>query len=274
MNKNIVVIIGAGGIGMAAARALGAGKLIILADNNPTVLEQATVELNNEGYTAIMFKLDISNQQDIEHLTGHITRIGKVQHLILAAGLSPNMAPAAEIIRVDLIGTARVIEQFQPLMEKSGCAVVISSMAGHMAPFFTPEQENIICKTNVDELGNLDFIQSINDAGFAYGASKRANILAVQSAATKWGERQARLISISPGIIMTPLARLELSSPSAEGYYKMIEKSAAKRTGNVNEIASLIAFLVSEQASFITGTDILIDGGVISAIKSGELSIF
>jgi NAD(P)-dependent dehydrogenase (short-subunit alcohol dehydrogenase family) len=148
-------------------------------------------------------------------------------------------------------------------------------MAGYMPAPLDPSQKAALAHTPADELLELPFLsaEAVPNSGVAYGLAKRANHLRVQAAAVLWGDRGARVNSISPGIILTPLAQDEMSGPGSAGYRRMIETSAAGRVGTTDEVASAAAFLLGPEASFITGSDLLMDGGVIAALRSGRLTL-
>jgi NAD(P)-dependent dehydrogenase (short-subunit alcohol dehydrogenase family) len=199
--------------------------------------------------------------------------LGTVARLAHTAGVSPVQAPPAAVLAVDLLGTALVLEEFGRVIAPGGAGVVISSMAGHMFPPFDPAQEHALAHTPADELLDLPFLNPEGMGGAAYGYAKRGNHLRVQSQSLAWGERGARLNAISPGIIITPLARDEISGPGAANYQKMIETSATGRVGTPDEVAAAASFLLGPDAGFITGSDLLQDGGVISALRAGRWSL-
>lgn len=273
MNKNVLVIIGAGGIGQAIARRQGAGKFVLLADFNESILESAVRGLQMGGYNVTRQHVDVSIRESVHSLANVAAGLGDVIELVHTAGLSPNMAPPERILAVDLLGTALVLEEFGHVVVPGGAGVVISSMAGYMPPPLPHEQVEALGSTPADDLMQLPFLQpaSIPDSGTAYGISKRANHLRVQAESICWGERGSRLNSISPGIILTPLAEHEMSSPVGPAYRAMIEGSVARRVGTPEEVASAAAYLLGPEAGFITGSDLLIDGGVIAARRFGRL---
>jgi NAD(P)-dependent dehydrogenase (short-subunit alcohol dehydrogenase family) len=182
-------------------------------------------------------------------------------------------APAATVLAVDLVGTALVLEEFGRVIAPGGAGIVISSMAGHMFPPFDAEQEQALAHTPADELLALPFLNPEGMGGAAYGYAKRGNHLRVQAESLKWGERGARVNAISPGIIITPLARDEMSGPGGEAYQRMIDTSATGRVGTPDEVAAAAAFLLGPEAGFITGSDLLMDGGVIAALRAGGWSL-
>jgi len=201
--------------------------------------------------------------------------LGAVVHVVHTAGLSPAQASPEAIIAVDLVGVAFVLEEFGRIIASGGSGIVIASQAGHMLPPLPAEQNEALARTPAGELAQLPFLQPdiVTNSGAAYALAKRANILRVQAASVDWGDRSARLNSLSPGIIMTPLAMDELNSPAGDAYQRMIKASAAGRVGTPDEIGATAAFLMGRDGSFITGTDLLIDGGVIASIAAGRYQL-
>ena len=272
--KSIVVVIGAGSIGQAIARRVGFGKHIILADLLLENAETAAKVLIDAGFEISTEMVDISSRESVQSLVNKVSSKGEVEGLILAAGVSPTQASPKKILEVDLYGTALVLEAFRNVISYKGSGVVIASMAGHRLPPLTIEQNKALATTPVEELLNLPFLQSdtIENSRIAYMYSKRGNSLRVTAEALKWANRGARLNTISPGIIITPLANEELSGPLGDIYRRMISTSPAGRAGSPDEVANVAALLMSQDGSFITGSDFLIDGGVNSAYWYGDLS--
>jgi NAD(P)-dependent dehydrogenase (short-subunit alcohol dehydrogenase family) len=271
----IVVVIGAGAIAQAIARRIGVGKTLLLADINEQASEDVSAALNEVGYETVASYVDVSSRESVDALALTATELGEVVHVIHTAGLSPAQATPEAIIAVDLVGAAHVLEAFGHVIAPGGSGIVISSQAGHMLPPLPAEQNEALARTPAAELDQLDFLQpdTIINSGVAYAVAKRANILRVQAASVEWGDRGARLNSLSPGIIMTPLAHDELNSPAGEAYQRMIRASAAGRVGTVDEIGTTAAFLMGRDGSFITGTDLLMDGGVIASIAAGRYEL-
>lgn len=273
MKKDVVVIIGAGGIGIAIARRQSVGKTLLLADFSEPTLQAAAEQLREASYTVETCRVDVSNRASVKALADRAASLGDVVQLVNTAGVSPNMAPVERILAVDLYGSAVVFEEFERVIAPGGAGLVISSMAGHMMPALTPEQDKALAYTPAEDLLSLPMLQAdqIPNTLVAYMLSKRANILRVQAAAMTWGARGARVNSVSPGIIVTPLARHELDSEIGPVYRAMVEASAIQRMAPPDEIATAASFLLGPDAGFVTGSDLLIDGGVIAAMRAGKL---
>lgn len=275
MRQNVLVVIGAGGIGMAIARREGAGKIILLADMNENLLAQAAQHLQESGFVVETQKSDVSSQDSVEALAAKAAALGNVLQVVNTAGLSPNMASVERLLEVDLLGAVFVLEAFGNVMAQGGSGIHISSMAGHMIPALGAEADKALATTPALELLKLPLLQTANvpSTTYAYCLAKRANHLRVQAESLKWAERGARVNSISPGIILTALAKHELESPIGNGYRAMIQHSAAKRVGTVDEVAEMAHYLLSPDSGFVTGSDFLMDGGVIAAMKLGKIPL-
>lgn len=273
MTDTVAVLIGTGSIGVAIARRAAVGCTLLLADYNQTQLAAVADQLQDEGYDVETSVVDVSDPASVKALAGTAASLGEVVRVIHAAGVSPTQAPPERIVEVDLFGTAYVLEAFAGVIADGGSGVVIASQAGHMGPGFPAELEQRLAYAPIEELQALPELApgAISDSGAAYIIAKRANALRVQAAALSWGQRGARVNCISPGIISTPLAREEMAGPHAAGYARMIEVSAAGRMGTPSDIAELAALLLDDRGSFITGSDVLIDGGVVAAQRGGAL---
>lgn len=272
--EKVIVVIGAGSIGQAIARRVGAGKHLLLADISQEKSDAAAKVLSEAGFTVSTAIVDISSRESVQSLVNKVSSKAKMEGLIVAAGVSPTQASPKKILEVDLYGTALVLEEFRNVIGNRGSGIVIASMAGHRLPPLTTEQNKALATTPVEELLNLPFLQpeTIENASLAYMYSKRANSLRVTAEAVKWANNGARLNTISPGIIITPLAYEELNGPLGDVYRKMISVSPAGRAGSPDEVANLAALLMSQDGSFITGSDFLMDGGVTSAYWYGDLA--
>jgi len=272
--KNIIVVIGPGQIGQAIARRVGIGKHVLLADMRRENANAAAEVMANAGYEVSVAAVDISSREAVTALVETATGLGNVTGLIHAAGVSPSQASPATILKVDLFGTALVLEQFGNVIARGGSGVVIASQSGHRLPPLTVEQNKALATTAVDELLGLPFLQpdQVKDSLHAYQISKRGNSLRVMAEAVRWGKRGARINTISPGIIITPLARDELTGPRGDGYRRMIELCPAGRAGTPDEVGTLGALLMGPDGAFITGSDFLMDGGVTASSFYGELA--
>ncbi len=271
---NVVVVIGAGQIGQAIARRVGVGKHVLLADMRPENAKSAAEVLENAGYQVSTATVDASSREAVQSLIETARKLGNVTGLIHAAGVSPSQASPATILKVDLYGTALVLEEFGNVIAQGGSGVVIASQSGHRLPPLTVDQNRALATTPVEELLTLPFLQpdQVKDSLHAYQLAKRANVLRVMAEAVRWGKRGARINAISPGIIITPLAKDELSGPRGEGYRRMIQLSAAGRAGTPDEVGTVGALLMGPDGGFITGSDFLMDGGVTAAYWFGELA--
>jgi len=271
--KSVVVVIGSGQIGQAIARRVSVGKHVVLADVRADNAEAAAAVLENAGYETSVITTDVSSRVAVRALVDHATSQGDVVGLIHAAGVSPSQASPETIFKVDLYGTALVLEEFGSVMASGGSGVVISSQSGHRLPPLSREQNLALATSPADELLGLPFLQldQVKDSLHAYQLSKRGNSLRVMAEAVRWGKRGARLNTISPGIVMTPLAKDELAGPRGEGYRRMIEGSVAGRAGTPDEVGAVGALLMGPDGGFITGSDILMDGGVTAAYWFGDI---
>jgi NAD(P)-dependent dehydrogenase (short-subunit alcohol dehydrogenase family) len=272
--ENVIVVIGPGQIGQAIARRVGIGKHVLLADMRRENADAAAEVMGNAGYEVSVATVDVSSRETVHSLVETATSLGEITGLIHAAGVSPSQASPATILRVDLYGTALVLEEFGNVIARGGAGVVIASQSGHRLPPLTVEQNKALATTPVEELLSLPFLQpdQVTDSLHAYQISKRGNSLRVMAEAVRWGKRGARVNTISPGIIMTPLAKDELNGPRGAGYRRMIELSAAGRAGTPDEVGNVGALLMGPDGGFITGSDFLMDGGVTAAYWFGELT--
>lgn len=272
--SNVIVVVGPDQIGQAIARRVGVGKHVLLADLRQENADAAGEVLSNAGYEVSVATIDVSSREDVHALVERATGLGEVTGLIHAAGVSPSQASPETILKVDLYGTALVLEEFGGVIARGGSGVVISSQSGHRLPPLTVEQNRALAMTPVEELLNLPFLQPdhVKDSLHAYQLSKRGNSLRVMAEAVRWGKRGARVNTISPGIIITPLAKDELTGPRGEGYRRMIEGSAAGRAGTPDEVGAVGALLMGPDGGFITGSDFLMDGGLTAAYWYGELA--
>jgi NAD(P)-dependent dehydrogenase (short-subunit alcohol dehydrogenase family) len=274
-SKNVNVVIGAGAIGQAIARRVSAGKHILLADLLQANADAAAKVLSEAGFEVSTTIVDVSSRESVSALVNTATSIGNIGGLIHSAGISPSQASPETILKVDLYGTALILELFGNAMAAGGSGVVIASQSGHRLPPLSVDQNKALATTPTEELLSLDLLQpeQVKDSLHAYQLSKRGNSLRVMAEAVRWGKRGARINAISPGIIITPLAKDELNGPRGEGYRRMINLSAVGRPGTPDEVGNVGALLMGEYGTFITGSDFLMDGGVTAAYWYGELAL-
>jgi len=268
--KDVVVITGVGGMGTAIARRLGPGRRLLLADISETTLERVARQLADEGHDVATERVDVADADSVAQLAERARQLGRFRFLVHTAGLSPVQASPERIVQVDVVGTALVLDAFLPLAGPGCVAVCIASMAGAMAEL-PREVERQLATLPAGQLASLPVFdpQHLRPEA-AYAIAKRANQVRVAAAALAWGARGARVVSVSPGIIATPMAQQELASPHGATMRAMIATSPAQRIGTPDDIAAVVEFLVSPAASFITGSDILVDGGVIAALRFGQ----
>jgi len=272
--SEVVVVIGPGSIGQAIARRVSAGKHVVLADLRLANADAAADTMRNAGFDVSTTTVDVSSRDSVHALVEAATAHGDVSGVIHAAGVSPSQAPPEAILAVDLYGTAVVLEEFGNVIGRGGAGVVIASQSGHRLGALTPEQNVALATTPADELLKLPMLQpgQVTDTLHAYQLAKRGNALRVMAEAVRWAKRGARINTISPGIIITPLAVEELTGPRGEGYRRMIEHSPIGRAGTPDEVATVAALLMGGDGGFITGSDFLVDGGVTASYFFGELA--
>ena len=271
MQKSVVVLVGSGSIGQAIARRVGAGRHVVLADIRLEAAESAAKLLEDAGFETSAVAADLSSRDSLLALIDHARSFGPIANVINAAGVSPSQAPVETILKVDLYGTSVLLEEFGKVIAEGGSGVVISSQSGHRLPALPEAQNAALATAPTEELLALPFLASITDTLKAYQYSKRCNVLRVAGEACKWARRGATVNSISPGIIITPLANDELRGPRGDGYRRMIAGMPARRAGTPDEVGDLAEFLMSSRGRWITGADFLIDGGCTASYHYGEL---
>jgi NAD(P)-dependent dehydrogenase (short-subunit alcohol dehydrogenase family) len=272
-SNEVLVIVGSGGMGLSVARRVGAGRVIVLADVDRAGLDAAAAALSSDGYQVLAREVDVTSRSSVAALAEMAEETGRVTAVVHTAGLSPQQAPAEAVLAVDLLGVALTIDEFGRVIDPCGAAVVIASMAAHMQPRLDAVVERQLATTPTDELLGLKACSSITDSRLAYPFAKRANQIRVAAAAGWWGERGARINCISPGIIATAMGRLELSGESSELMQAMVDNAGLRRIGTPEDIAAATEFLLGPAATFITGTDLLVDGGVVAAIRTGTIDL-
>ena len=273
MKKEVMILTGAGQIGMAIARRLGTGKKIVVGDKNINNANDVAKIMNNAGFDVEAFEMDLSSRDSIKNLIAKALNYGEISMLVNAAGVSPSQASIETILKVDLYGTAVLLEEVGKVIKNGGTGITISSQSGHRMPALSPEIDEQLATTPTEDLLKLEVLQSknIKDTLHAYQMAKRCNVKRVMAEAVKWGEKGARINSISPGIIVTPLAIDEFNGPRGDFYKNMFAKCPAGRPGTADEVANVAELLMLPQGAFITGSDILIDGGATASYFYGPL---
>ena len=271
--KKVMILAGAGQIGMAIARRMGTGMKIVLGDKR---LQNATTIadiMNKAGFDVTPLEMDLSSRESIKNIIAKAQEFGDIHMLVNAAGVSPSQAPIEAILKVDLYGTAVLLEEIGKVIARGGVGVTISSQSGWRMPQLTAEQDAQLATTPTEDLLKLDILQlkNIKDTLHAYQMAKRCNEKRVMAEAVKWGERGARINDIAPGIIVTPLAIDEFNGPRGAFYKNMFAKCPAGRPGTADEVANVAELLMSEKGAFISGSTFLIDGGATSSYYYGPL---
>jgi NAD(P)-dependent dehydrogenase (short-subunit alcohol dehydrogenase family) len=272
MAKKVMILVGAGQIGLACTRRLGYGMKIVVGDRSLQNAREICSILNNAGFDAVSVEMDLSSRKSILSLIAEAQKYGEITMLINAAGVSPSQASIETILKVDLYGTAVLLEEVGKVIANGGCGITISSQSGHRMPALTPEEDRLLATTPTEELLSLELLQpaNIKDTLHAYQMAKRCNVKRVMAEAVKWGQRGARINSISPGIIVTPLAIDEFNGPRGDFYKNMFAKCPAGRPGTADEVANVAELLMSPKGAFITGSDFLMDGGATASYFYGQ----
>ena len=270
---DVMILTGAGQIGMAIARRMGYGKKILIGDKSIKNAENVSRIMNEAGFDALPFEMDLSSRMSVVRLIDEAKKYGDITMLVNAAGVSPSQASIEMILKVDLYGTAVLLEEVGKAIAPGGVGVTISSQSGHRLPQLTPEEDKALACTPAEELLSLELLspQNIKDTLHAYQLAKRCNEKRVMYEAVRWGKKKARINSISPGIIVTPLAIDEFNGKRGDFYKNMFKNSPAGRPGTADEVANIAELLMSSRGEFITGSDFLIDGGATAAYFYGDL---
>ncbi len=271
--NEVMIVTGAGQISMAIARRMGYGMKIVMGDKNPDNAQAIAETMNNAGYDVVPFEMDLSNRESIKALIKKAQEFGTITMLVNGAGVSPSQAPIEAILHVDLYGTAVLLEEVGKVIAPGGVGVTISSQSGHRMPALSPEQDEQLACTPTEELLSLPLLQpeAIRDTLHAYQLAKRCNEKRVMSESVKWGKKGARINSISPGIIVTPLAIDEFNGIRGDFYKNMFAHCPAGRPGTADEVANVAELLMSDKGAFITGSDFLVDGGATASYFYGPL---
>lgn len=273
MEKDVLILVGAGQIGLAITRRVAAGRKVVVGDVRLAAAEAAAQLLNEAGFDAVATETDLGSRSSIRALVDEAQRWGQVGMLVNAAGVSPSQASVEQILRVDLYGTAVLLEEVGRVVRRGGAGVTVSSQSGHRMPALTPMEDALLATTPTEELLDLRMLRPdrFADTLAAYQMAKRANVKRVMAEAVRWGERGARINSISPGIIVTPLALDEFRGARGQFYRDMFARCPAGRPGTADEVANVGELLLSERAAFVTGADFLLDGGATASYFYGPL---
>jgi NAD(P)-dependent dehydrogenase (short-subunit alcohol dehydrogenase family) len=272
--KNVMLWAGAGQIGMAIARRMGYGMKIVVGDKSLENAKSAAKIMNEAGFDVVPMQMDLSSREDICSLIAEGQKYGDIKMLVNAAGVSPSQAPVEMILKVDLYGTAVLLEEVGKVICEGGVGITVSSQSGFRMPALTAKQDEQLACTPTEKLLNLDILQpkNIRDTLHAYQLAKRCNEKRVMAQSVEWGKRGARLNAVAPGIIVTPLAIDEFNGTRGDFYKNMFAKCPAGRPGTADEVANAAELLMSERGAFITGSTLLIDGGATAAYYYGDLN--
>lgn len=273
VKQKVMLLIGAGQIGMAIARRMGYGMKIVIGDKKLANAQSIAETMKNAGFDVVSMEMELSSRTSIQNIIAKAQKYGDITMLVNAAGVSPSQAPIEAILKVDLYGTAVLLEEVGKVIAPGGVGVTISSQSGHRMKQLTPEEDEQLACTPTEVLLKLPLLQpeNIQDTLHAYQLAKRCNEKRVMAESVKWGARGARINSISPGIIVTPLAIDEFNGPRGDFYKNMFAKCPAGRPGTADEVANVAELLMSSKGSFITGSDFLIDGGATASYFYGPL---
>ena len=273
MKKDVMIVTGAGQISMAIARRMGYGKKIVMGDKNLENAKAVAGVMNQAGFNVEPVKMELSSRESIKNLIARAQEYGEIKMLVNGAGVSPSQVTIDEILRVDLYGTAVLLEEVGKVIASGGVGVTISSQSGWRMPQLTAEEDEALATTLPEELLKLEMLQpeNIKDTLHAYQIAKRCNEKRVMAQSVEWGKRKARINAIAPGIIVTPLAVDEFNGPRGDFYKNMFAKCPAGRPGTADEVANVAELLMSEKGAFITGSTFLIDGGATSSYYYGPL---
>ncbi len=273
-----MIVVGAGQISMAIARRMGYGMKIIMGDVNLNHAKEIAKIMNAAGFDVVSFQMDLSSRKSILDMIDKAKEYGEIAMLVNGAGVSPSQASIETILKVDLYGTAVLLEEVGKVIKQGGVGITISSQSGHRMPALrmpalSQEVDEQLATTPTEQLLDLEVLQpcNINDSLHAYQLAKRCNEKRVMYESVKWGERNARINSISPGIVVTPLAIDEFNGPRGDFYKNMFALCPAHRPATADEVANVAELLMSPKGAFITGTDILIDGGATASYFYGPL---
>lgn len=273
MEKDVMIVVGAGQLSMAIAKRMGCGMKIVVGDKTIQNAKAIAETMNNAGFDVEAVEMDLSSRDSIRRLIAKAREYGEISMLVNGAGVSPSQAPVEDILKVDLYGTAVLLEEVGKVIKEGGSGVTISSQSGWRMPQLTAEEDMLLATTPTEELLDLEILkpENIRDTLHAYQIAKRCNEKRVMAQSVEWGKRGARINDIAPGIIVTPLAIDEFNGPRGDFYKNMFAKCPAGRPGTADEVANVAELLMSDKGAFITGSTFLIDGGATSSYYYGPL---
>lgn len=271
--KEVMVVTGAGQISMAIARRVGYGKKILMGDKNIDNAKNVAKIMNDAGFDVVPFEMNLSSRKSILQMIEEAKKYGPITMLVNGAGVSPSQASIETILKVDLYGTAVLLEEVGKVIEPYGVGITISSQSGFRMKQLTPAQDEQLACTPTEELLDLNLlkVENIKDTLHAYQLAKRCNEKRVMAESVKWGQKMARINAIAPGIIVTPVAIDEFNGPRGDFYKNMFASCPAGRPGTADEIANVAELLMSDRGAFITGSTFLIDGGATASYYYGLL---
>lgn len=271
--QEVVLVTGAGQLSLAMARRMGYGKKIILGDKNKQHVRDIAKIMTAAGFDVEPMIMDLSDRASIQAMISKGQEYGDIKYLINGAGVSPSQASIETILKVDLYGTAVLLEEVGKVIAPGGAGVTISSQSGWRMPALAAEQDRALAMTDPEELLQLKLLQpeNIRDTLHAYQLAKRCNEKRTMYEAVRWGQRGARINDVAPGIIVTPLAIDEFNGPRGDFYKNMFRNCPSGRPGTADEIATIGAFLLSDAAAFVTGSTFLADGGATASYYYGPL---
>ena len=273
MKKPVLLLMGAGQIGLAITRRVAQDMKVVVGDKREANASAGAKLLTDAGFDAVATVADLSSRESIRDFIALGQTFGEIKMLVNAAGVSPSQASIETVLKVDLYGTAVLLEEVGRVIARGGAGITVSSQSGYRMKQLTPEEDALLATTPAEELLKLPMLASgaIRDTLHAYQMAKRCNVKRVMAEAVKWGERGARINSVSPGIIVTPLAIDEFNGPRGDFYKTMFAKCPAGRPGIADEVAGLAQLMLGREGAFITGADFLIDGGATASYFYGSL---
>jgi len=267
--NDVSAIVGVRGFGLPCARRLGLGRRLLLGDVSVVILEESRSALESEGYDVKACVVDVSSRDSVAAFAAEAKAMGRLANFVVTAGLSPQAASPERILSVNLLGTEYVKEAFEPQLTQGSVGVVFASNAAYYSPVPREIERDFALLPSDKLIDTAKKVQGWDNGMGAYWLAKRCNQLRVESAAPRWGRLGARIVSISPGIFSTAMAHAEqkMGSPIIE----TANATPMARLGNANEMGSLVEWVTGPAAGYLTGSDILMDGGYMAAARWGDI---